>query len=331
MADVDVSQFLGGYVPDPAATAAFEAEIARRRPVALRDAAPQLMRYGQEGDLMPYLAYYETEWKNPDGTIFKPKGEEPPYGAQTGNNCTGISTAHLIDLLQAMDAAEGRAEVHVTSVEATYAFGLATAGMRGDRGCYGSALAKAVNTIGAVDCATVGAPFREDASRLQAYARNPAEVVAKYRSTAAAFKCDEIVKITRIEEALAWFANKGLLILPSNVGFANSMFGNGAGPRDARGIVPARGTWPHQMFGGGVIRSDGVDTVVIFQSWGRNVPAGPQPFRLPSFGFRSVFRDFERILADNDVWGIRKFNNFGPLTPDPIPDRWTSHGGWMAI
>lgn len=331
MADFDVTQFIGGYTPDPAATAAYEAEIARRRPVALRHAAPAMMAYGQEGDLTPYLAYYEVEIRDPDGAVWKPIGAEPPYEAQTGNNCTGKSTANLLDLLQCMDAADGKAVVRRTAGEAVYAFGLATAGMRGDNGCYGSALAKAVNTIGAVDYATIGAPYREDRARLRSFANSPAAVVEKHRATAAKFRCDEVVKVTEVEEACAWIANRGLLILPSDVGFATSgLPGAGPAPRDSRGIVRARGYWPHQMFGAGVIRSDGVDTIVFMQSWGPNVPAGPVPFRMPSFAFRVTFDDFARVLAGADVWGIRAMNVFEPLTPTPLPTRWT-WDGWTLF
>jgi hypothetical protein len=305
-----------GYVPNPEGVERFKAELELTRPAALKDAAPHLMKDGQSGDILSYLAYYGVEVKDPDGTVFKSADEEPPYEGQTGNNCTAKSTANLTDLLQFIDVKAGlQVSVHRIASEATYAFGLARAGMRGDNGCYGAALAKAFSLDGQVDYKTIGAPFKEDARRLQQYANNPSAVVQKFAGDAAAHK-GEVVHITTIEEALAWFANSGLLILPSNVGFADGR--GGAAPRDANGIVRARGSWAHQMFGAGVIRTDGIDTIVISQSWGKNTPDGPKPFKLPSYMFRATFSDFQRILDAGDVWGLRKFAGFEPKPLAPV-------------
>jgi hypothetical protein len=313
-----------GYVKNPEGVKATETYLSQFHPPRLMDAAPHLMADGKTGDLMPYLAYYEVEVKNSDGTIWKPREAEPPYEGQTGNNCTGISTTHCLDALMFTDAAQGRGGVKRTATEAIYAFGLYCAGMRGDNGCYGAALAKAVHEIGAVSYEMIGGTQREDHNRLIQYARNPSAVVQQLRDPAAKHKC-EVVKLGTVDEYFAWIANGGVAILPSDVGFGDG-FG-GVAPRDARGIIRARGSWPHQMFGWGVIRSDGVETVVIFQSWGKNTPSGPQPFRLPSFAFRVTIPDFQRILDDDDVWGLRSFQGFEPA---PLPSRWTN-ADWLTI
>jgi hypothetical protein len=309
-----------GWVPNPEGVQQVLASLPY--PGELMAAAPHWMGDGLEGDLMPFLAYYEVECKNPDGTTWKAKGDEPPYKPQPGNDCTAESTSHLLDLLQMMMLADPLPEVHEsivfhrTCTEATYAIGLEVAGMRGDGGCYGAALAKGVHDVGCLPYRDVGEPYEVDGDRLRQWANRylPAELKPKAKLYAGAI----VTRVTTWEESCAMIANRGAIITPSNVGFQT--------PRDAKGICQRRGRWPHQMFVSSVIRSDGTETVVQHQSWGPNNPGGPRPFKLPSFCFRTLRQDFEAQLAAGDCWGIRLFGGFEKAA---LPSRWTNQG-WAA-
>lgn len=311
-----------GWKPDPAAVDRLIASLPY--PGELAAAAPHWMGDGMTGDLMPYLAYYEVEAKNPDGSVWKAKEAEPPYIPQVGNNCTSRGLGDGIDLLQCMTIADPAPDATETiefqriCVEAVYAFGLYKAGMRGDGGCSGAGVAQGASEIGCVPYAAVDGAPEETRSRLVQWANNPKAIVDKFGEVAAKFRVGSLARVTTWEEGCAVFANKGIITAASNVGYVGS--------RDSRGIIRRRGSWNHQMFWGGVIRSDGVESWVLFNSWGPNNPQGPQPFRLPSFGWRTVREDVEAQLRQNDCWAIRLFPGFKTV---PLPHRWTNKG-WAA-
>lgn len=200
--------------------------------------------------------------------------------------------------------------------------------MRGDNGCYGGAMAKGATDIGLVAYRDTDAPPEVNRARLLEFANNPSAIVDRYRSKAQPYRPGVKVLIKTWEEYCALIANHGVATVASNTGFQSR--------RDARGIMRRNGTWPHQMSAGGVVRSDGEDTAVIFQSWGPGNPNGsgkdssllnqPQPFHLPSFAFRVIRREFEAQLAEGDTWGFRSFSGF---ERKPLPSKWTNKG-WAS-
>lgn len=296
-----------GWSPNPIGVKQVLASL--DHPGILRAAAPNWMGDGLEGDLMPYLAYYETEddW---GGSL------EPPYLPQPGNDCTAEALARVNDLLQIISSLTDNYTFHRTCIETSYAFGLFKAGMRGDNGCYGAAMAKGAKEIGFLSYRDLPAPQEVSKSRLTEFANDPQSVVTKYSEQA--IPIGEIVLIKSWEEYCALIANQGLATVASTVGYDS--------PRDSRGICQRRGYWPHQMAAAGVIRSDGVETAVILQSWGPNTPKGPVPFKLPTFAFRVLKTDFQSQLAAGDTWGFRVPANFEPT---PLPDKYTN-AGWAA-
>jgi hypothetical protein len=321
-----------GWVPNPDGVGRVLASLPH--PGQLAAAAPHLMGDGQTGDLMPYLAWYEVEILGGDGTVWKAKDAEPPYVSQTGNNCTSEAVQRVADLMQCMDVADppdGATDAPLPErmcVEATYAFGLAEAGMRGDEGCYGGAMAKGASEVGTVPYRLVGGPYEETRSRLVQFANNPSAVVAKYKDVAGKARFGSIAQITTFAELRAAYANRGLVTFASNWGFETN--------RQSNGIMEPAGSWPHQMAGAGVIDSDGVETAVFLQSWGPGNPngfgrnpayiGGNQPFKLPSFAFRVRRQYVERILAQGDTWAFFKHPGF---QRKPLPSKWTNTG-WAA-
>src|SRR6185437_12305111 len=97
--------------PNPEGVAAICASLPHE-PELMR-AAPHWLGDGMTGDHMPYLAWYEVEIRNDDGAVWKPKGEEPPYGPQKGNNCTSEGLMHVLDLTQCLMAIDGTSSENV--------------------------------------------------------------------------------------------------------------------------------------------------------------------------------------------------------------------------
>lgn len=304
-----------GWIPDPHGVERLASAFPRSfgRPADLRAAAPEWMGDGLTGDVRSYLAYYETAvpgWKARDA--------EPPYLPQPGNDCTAESTARGIDLLQFMEIASPTGATAPVfdgpdkraCIEAIYAYGLEAAGMRGDHGCSGAGIAVGLQRNGVLGYQDIGGPDDVDKTRLKFFAMFPTWATRRFRDTSARYRVD-VARITTWAEACAWWANRGVVTIASNVGFA--------APRDDRGICRRQGVWPHQMVTCGCIRSDGVETAVVLQSWGPNQPTGPRPFQLPSFGFRILRQDMETILQSGDCWGYRGFSGFART---PIPAAW---------
>lgn len=317
-----------GWTPNPAGVGRFLATLPH--PPVFAQAAPNLMGDGQDGDVMLYQAWYDLELQNDDGTVWKAKGDEPPYIAQTGNNCTSEGLARAVDLLQAVhiaraqfarieagaDPAEMAWIFHRTAIEATYAFGLSKAGMSGDNGCFGGAMAQGGREIGFVTYKDIGQPYEESRARLQQFANDPGAVVSKYETVAAANKVGSIALTKTVAEVRAALANGMPVTVASNVGYQN--------PRDSRGICRQNGQWPHQMHYCGSITSDGTPSLVIGQSWGPNQPTGPQPFKLPSYCFRVIDSDAQDQLDAADSYAIGIFPGFERIAP--LPNHWTYAG-----
>lgn len=311
-----------GWLPDPEGSDRFARSMPELygHPGELMAAAPSWQGDGLTGDLMPYLAWYETDIPG-----WKAKDAEPPYRPQPGNDCTAESTSHGIDLLQCIEIAAGDvpnpprfdSDDFRCCTEAVYAFGLHAGGMRGDRGCYGHAIVKGILDSGVLPYRDVDGPDDIDATRLSQWAYDPGAVVQKYAPIARKNVMAVATRVKTWTEYCAAIANRQVVLLPSMVGFNT--------PRDDKGICGQAGRWAHQMFGCGVIRSDGIETGVIAQSWGPNNPRGPRPFRLPSFCFRATRDAFERIFSYEDCWAIGGFSAFERR---PLPSRWTNTG-WI--
>lgn len=303
-----------GWFPNPAGNRRIIASLPH--PPELFAAAPDWQGDGMTGDHMPYLAYYEVEVPN-----WKAKGDEPGYKPQTGNNCTSEGASRGCELIQFLDiadpdpAAAQAIEFRRICVELVYAAGLAKAGMRGDQGCYGGPIASQLVDFGLMSYDEIDGIDDEDRNRLVQFANNPGAVVERYRPIANKFKMGKVIPVRTWDEACAVLANRGIVTVASSKGYVGS--------RDERGIIRQRGRWMHQMHYSGVIRSDGVETLVQSQSWGRNNPTGPQPFRMASFQWRTVRQDVESQLAEGDSWGVFGFPGF---VRKPLPNRWTNRG-----
>src|SRR5262249_2404649 len=128
----------------------------------------------------------------------------------------------------------------------------------GGDGCYGSAMVKAMTTIGMIPRAMVG-----DYSGQRAKDWGGRGAPAELKTTAAQFKLGAAAMVTTWEELRAAFGNGYPVSVSSNQGFTMT--------RNSEGICEAQGSWAHCMLLCGIID----ETAVIANSWGPNTPSGP--------------------------------------------------------
>lgn len=274
-----------------------------------RAAATPLMGDPPPADIMLYKA-----WKDVLGSY-------PSYPAQEIGDCESFGNGHSIDLSQCIEASLSGSDLDYreTSTEALYGAGREVGNMLGGGdGCYGAAMVKAMVELGVTTREVVGA---YSGARAKAYGRSgmPADV----RAEAAKNKMGASALVTLGDEAIASLANGHPVPISSNCGFQPW----GGFHRNAQGICEAGGSWPHCMCLVGRISSDGVDTFVIAQSWGDDMPDGPQPFDLPKFCFRARREVVERyILASQDSYSLSKAPAFARRV---LPSTWTN-AGWSA-
>lgn len=291
-----------GWIDDPAANAAMHRAMGMR---PLYAAAPHLMADPIPADILLYKA-----WKDVLGAY-------PRYPAQKIGDCESFGNGHGHDLLQCVEAATEGVEYEETCTEALYGAGREKAGMLnswGD-GCYGGAMVAAMAEIGLVPRKAVG-PYDGNRAKQWGYSGIPADV----RELAGKVKLGGSALVTTVDEAIAALAAGKPVPVSSNQGFQ----GRNGFNRDAQGICEAGGSWPHCMCIVGRISSDGVDTLVIAQSWGdQGMPGGPCPFDLPDFCFRARRPVVERMLAGRDSYALSSTPGFARK---PLPSKWTYAG-----
>jgi hypothetical protein len=272
-------------------------------------ARPLMMGADGNSDILLFRAWHDA------------LGSYPNYPAQQIGDCESFGHGHADDLSQCVEACLSGSDLQYeeTCTEALYGAGREAGGMLGGGdGCYGSAMVKAMATIGVVPRSAVG-PYSGQRAKQWGRSGIPAEV----RQLAANYKFGQAALVTTYDEMIAALANGNPVTISSNCGFE----GGGGFRRNAQGICEAGGTWGHCMLICGRITSDGTDTAVIAQSWGNQQPSGPVVFDMPLYCFRARREVVERrILAQRDSYAITKAPAFKRR---PLPANWTN-SGWCA-
>jgi hypothetical protein len=248
---------------------------------AFAQAAPRCMAAAPDGDVLLYKAWLEVL-----------KGE-PPYKAQVIGDCVSQGHGHGNDLVQCIEAVlDGSDLVYSeTSTEFLYGAGREAGNMLGGGdGCYGSAMVKAMTTIGMLPRTVAGGEYSGQRAKQWGRTGPPKEL----EKAAAEFKLGGAAMVTTWDELRAAIGNGYPVTVCSDQGFTMT--------RDAEGICEARGTWPHCMCIVGIIG----DTAVIAQSWGPDVPGGPRIMEMPSFCFRARKNVVARMLAGRDSFALSK-------------------------
>lgn len=257
--------------------------------------------FGDTRDILLYRA-----WKDCLGAYI-------PYVRQAIGDCVSHGHGHGNDLLLCVEAAlQGlkftREEVE-TDTEALYGMGREAGNMLGwQDGCYGSAMVKAMTTMGMVPRKEVG-PY--DGQRAKQWGRTGAPDDIKQK--ASEWKLGAAALVKTWDELAAALGNGYPVTVCSDQGFTMT--------RDADGFCQARGSWGHCMLICG-IRTD-KPGALIFQSWGPNVPDGPLALDQPDNSFWAERRVVERMLSLGDSWALSKSPYF---VERPLPSHWSYDG-----
>jgi hypothetical protein len=121
----------------------------------------------------------------------------------------------------------------------------------------------------------------------------------------------EMATCTTFSQAADVIASGGVVTVASNQGFSMT--------RDSEGVCRAQGSWAHQMFFGAVmVTPSGKRVLGCAQSWGENVPSGPQLPGCPSYVFGVEESVANRMLGQRSSVAISGF--VGWVDPNPKPD-----------
>lgn len=283
-----------GWLNRPAEAARVRATL--KSPDFAAAGGRRLMQATPEGDALLYQASIRVT----GGTL-------PPHDQDGTGCCVGEGTAGAVNLLQCVEIALGgeAAEYKPVSSAAVYALSREVAGILGQGdGSYGSAAAKAIETLGTVDCETA----QDDPTKPHPHA----EMAKKWGRTGlpAALKAvakKHLVKtasmVRSADEVKAALQNGYPVFICSNVGFE----GRGGFRRDDDGRCYRGGDWPHCMYVCGY-RAD-KQWFCIVQSWGK-APPGPRTLGQPESSFWISREDMDLIARQGDSFAVSGYDGF---------------------
>ena len=333
-AGFDLDDHLTGYRPDPEGTRAFLDELGPRGVFA--KAAPDAMAQAKEVDT--FL------WRQMDKAHRARYGQPFVVGRQGIGDCVAWGAMHAVycaeavswvlgelpdpPLLPATEAIYGGARVESRGKSGD---GASPVGGYSD-GATGWGAAKFLRDWGVV----YRGPFPELGYDLTAYSADRAKAWGAYGcggqgdkgrldAIAKRHPCRHVVAVKTWAELVAAVTSGFPVTIASSQGFASRT--------DASGVLPASGTWMHQMAVIGVrfksaappgVRA--VDAAAVLNSWGTKwiAYAGKYPADLPDGAFYAERPVIERILAQGDSYAIgavefkyRDIHNGDWLAPAP--------------
>lgn len=232
-------------------------------------------------------------------------GAYPDYPAQEIGDCTSFGSSHALDLFQCLQILDGHPlDYRETCTEAVYGLAREAAGMLNSRsdGCYGSAVAKALTTVGVVSRDAVGA---YSGSRAKEW--GDSGVPAEVRKLATSAPVGQAAMVESAEELDAALNHGYPVFVCSNQGFTLT--------RDAEGVCGPQGSWAHCMGLVGRRRRGQRTQYLIINSWGSEVPKGPLSDDQPPFSFWADGGVVGRMLAQRDSFTVGGFDGFVRKAP----------------
>jgi hypothetical protein len=333
-AGFDLDDHLTGYRPDPEGTRAFLDELGPRGVFA--KAAPDAMAQAKEVDT--FL------WRQMDKAHRARYGQPFVVGRQGIGDCVAWGAMHAVFCAEAVSWVLGELPDPpvLPATEAIYGGArVESRGKGGDGaspvggysdGATGWGAAKFLRDWGVV----YRGPFPELGYDLTAYSADRAKAWGAYGcggqgdrgrldAIAKRHPCRHVVAVKTWAELVAAVTSGFPVTIASSQGFASRT--------DASGVLPASGTWMHQMAVIGVrFKSDAppgvraVDAAAVINSWGTKWISyqGKYPADLPDGVFWAERPVVERILAQGDSYAIgavefkyRDIHNGDWLAPAP--------------
>lgn len=290
-----MSDYAYGYLPNPAATAAFVATLPH---ATLSAAAPHLVRGAEDRDAFVWRALAQC------------LGEPRIHARNQGSvgSCVGHGSATAVDLTMACEIVlERQPEEWRARVAADALYGESrqvTDNLGNWDGSYGAAAAQAIR-----DCGTLHMLAYDDAQvDLRSYSANRCRQWAAHGLSAgllqlaAAHKMHATTLVATAEEARAALQNGYGISVCSGQGFAST--------RDADGFAPAQGTWSHCMALVGY-RAGRRRGFLVVNSWGDDWISGPvYPDDMPHGSFWAEWEVIDRMLRGRDSFAYASYDGF---------------------
>jgi hypothetical protein len=167
-----------------------------------------------------------------------------------------------------------------------------------------------MTTMGMVSRAMLGGDGTYSGQRAKAWGFSGAP--ASVKDEAGAFKLGSAAQVSTWDELVAALRNGYPVTICTARGFNLS--------RDGQGFCRMQGRWGHCMFIAGV-RFDRPGACIV-QSWGPDMPSGPQDLDQPSFSFWADRQAIESILGEGDSWALSKSPAF---LKRELPPAWKYH------
>ena len=302
-----------GWVPNPAATAAFVARL----PTIYRDQIAEVCAADDDRDALNYRALTAclrtarlNHWlRERDGVACVRSLDQGPVGS-----CVGNAEARLLDVLAAIEIIIGgeHEEFRATfSADGLYGLGREKGNMLGPfDGLYGSAMADAVREWGTLHQLVYGGIDlrRYDPNRCREYGRFG--VPPELKTRAAEHRVVHTALVNNAKEGWALLGAGYTINMCSSLGFQ--------GKRDQEGVIERRGSWSHSMAVTSRRTTQKGDRVVlVHQSWGDDWTEGPYWEDMPWGSFWIRLKDFDAALSQGDSFVHAQYQGF---MPRKLPD-----------
>lgn len=227
-----------------------------------------------------------------------PRGEYLPAQRQTIGSCVGRGLSGALNVLEAvMIALRGRSLRWMPiSHAACYALAREFSGIKGySDGAIGADAARAAAKWGTVYQEEAGDPSYDSDDLAREWGAR--WVPSRIKDLARDNLVRAITKVTSARQAADLIATGRTITIASDQGFGMT--------RDREGVCRAQGSWMHQMYLAAVmVTPSGRKVFGCGQSWGRNVPDGPQLPGCPDYVFGIEWDVVDRMLGQGDSMGL---------------------------
>lgn len=330
---LDQAEHLYGYTPNPAGVEEFLDELGQDR--YFSDAAPEAMEKAEKIDTFLYRAMdaaHRSRYGMPFVVGKQGIGDCVAWGAMHAVYCSESLSWSLGQLPEPPLMPASESIYGGSRCEARGRDGSGTSAVGGwSDGSYGGAAAKWLRDWGVV----YRKPFPDLGYDLTKYSAERAKQWGAYGNggqgdrgrldtIAKKHPARHVVAVRNWNECVAALTAGFPVTIASSQGFANRT--------DESGVLPASGTWMHQMCLVGIrfkanaapgVRA--VDACLVLNSWGTRwiSYAGKYPADQPDGSFWAEKHVIERILAQNDSYAIGDIKT-------GFAWRDIHHGDWLA-
>ncbi|MDR3232977.1 MAG: hypothetical protein LBT46_04835 [Planctomycetaceae bacterium] len=296
-----------GWIPNDPETQKFVQSL----PPIYADQVGELIKDDENKDALLYRALVPGLIKHEQDRWLKTRGEwrvVRAYNQGSVGSCVGNATAAVLSVLNGVECVinkEPQEFAAMHSADGMYGLDREAAGMlgRSGDGCYGSAAAKAIQTLGTLYQLKYGDVDLTDNVPSRARDLGTKGVGTKLKSAAAEHKCSSATLIKSSSEAWALLGSGYPINVCSSQGFSTT--------RDKEGVCKPSGSWSHAMSViGRRTAKDGRKLFLIWNSWGDHWASGTYWEDMPEGSFWIEWDVMNKMLARGDSFAYGGLEGF---------------------